>query len=181
MAIPSGKNLLDILQRNIHLRKEIVEIFSEYGLKLIIDRGDQTIKFQKELNDGTAVNIPYHQVADTLRRLIFFKAAIQTNSNSVLLFEEPEAHMFPPYISKFTSDIINDKNENQFFISTHSPFVLNDFMEDMDKEELSIFAVGLKNGETIIKRLSENEINEVYQYGVDLFFNLEDYLKDAVS
>ena len=49
LAIPSGKNLLDILQRNIHLRKEIVEIFSEYGLKLIIDRGDQTIKFQKEL------------------------------------------------------------------------------------------------------------------------------------
>ena len=89
--------------------------------------------------------------------------------------------MFPAYISKFTSDIIQDENNNQFFIATHSPFVLNDFMEDLDKEELSIYAVGLRDGETIIHRLTNEEIDEVYQYGIDLFFNLEDYLKDAVS
>ena len=62
-----------------------------------------------------------------------------------------------------------------------SPLVLNDFIEDMDKEDLSIYVVGLKDGETVIKRLSDEEITEIYQYGVDLFFNLEDYLKDAVS
>ena len=88
--------------------------------------------------------------------------------------------MFPPYIAKFTSDIIYDRNDNQFFIATHSPFVLNDFMEDVDKEEFSIYAVGLRDGATIIKRLSDEEITEIYQYGIDLFFNLENYLKDVI-
>ncbi len=178
LSIPNGSNLLDVLQRNGSLRKEIVEIFREYGLKLIIDRGDQSIKFQKELDDGTGVNIPYHQVADTLRRLIFFKAAIQTNSNCILLFEEPEAHMFPPYISKIANDIIFDKNNNQYFVSTHSPFVLNDFMEELKDDELSIYTVSLKNGETVINRLTDTQVTEIYQYGIDLFFNLESFLKN---
>lgn len=179
LAIPFGANLLDILQRDSNLRREIASIFDSYDLKLFID--GEEIKFLKYLSDGTGVSIPYHQVADTLKRLIFYKAAIKSNKNSILLFEEPEAHMFPPYISKFTSDVMHDENNNQYFIATHSPFVLNDFMEDMDKDELSIYAVGLKEGETRIRRLTDEEITEVYQYGIDLFFNLEDYLKDAVS
>ena len=127
-------------------------------------------------------SIPYELVADTLQRLIFYKAAIMSNKNCVLLFEEPEAHMFPPYISKFTSDVTYDENDNQFFIATHSPFVINDFMENLKKEDYAIFAVGYnkENGETIIRKISDDEINEIYQYGIDLFFNLENYLKDVV-
>lgn len=53
-------------------------------------------------------------------------------------------------------------------------------MEDLDKEDLSIYAVGLKDGETTIKKITDEEITEIYQYGIDLFFNLENYLKDAV-
>ncbi|MEJ7680472.1 MAG: AAA family ATPase [Segetibacter sp.] len=119
-------------------------------------------------------------IADTLQRLIFYKTAILSNKKAILLLEEPEAHMFPPYISKLTTDIINDENDNQYFIATHSPFVLNDFMEDMDKEDLSIYIVGLRDGETTIRKITDEEIIEIYQYGIDLFFNLENYLKDAV-
>ncbi|MGN6490798.1 MAG: AAA family ATPase [Agriterribacter sp.] len=182
LSIPFGDNLLDVLQGSSVLRKEISSIFEKYGLRLLIDRVDGTIKFIKEMKDDTAVIIPYHQVADTLQRLIFYKTAIGTNEETALLFEEPEAHMFPPYISKLTSDIIFDENKNQYFITTHSPFVLNDFMEDVDKKELSVYAVGYKKetGETVIRRILEDEIEEIYQHGVDLFFNLENYLKDAV-
>ena len=182
LSVPNGSNLLEILQGNASLRKEITQIFEIYGLRLALDTADSSIKFFKELSDGAAVIIPYHQVADTLRRLIFFKTAIQTNHDSILLFEEPEAHMFPPYISKFTADVMYNKSQNQYFITTHSPFVLNDFMEDVDKEDLSVYAVGYKKetGETIIRRITEDEMEEIYQYGVDLFFNLENYLKDAV-
>jgi AAA15 family ATPase/GTPase len=92
LAVPFGVNLLDILQRDSILRKEVANLFDEYNLKLFLD--GEEIKFLKYLNDGTGVSISYHLVADTLRRLIFYKAAILTNKNSVLLFEEPEAHMF---------------------------------------------------------------------------------------
>jgi AAA15 family ATPase/GTPase len=177
LAIPFGSNLLEVLQRDSNLRKEVASIFDTYDLKLFID--GEEIKFLKYLTDGTGVSIPYHQIADTLRRLIFYKASILSNKDSILLFEEPEAHMFPPYIAKFTTDIIFDENNNQYFISTHSPFILNDFMEDMDINDLSLYVVGLDNGETVVRRLNNDEMSEINQYGIDLFFNLESYLKEG--
>ncbi|MES2701056.1 MAG: AAA family ATPase [Bacteroidota bacterium] len=174
---PGGENLASVLQFNKEFRKEVSDLFKEYNLKLTIDQETNSIKALKQLDDETIFLIPFYQMADTLQRLIFHKAAIMSNDNTVLLFEEPEAHMFPPYISNFTGDIIHDKIQNQYFISTHSPFVLNDLMEDA-KQDLSIYAVGLKNGETTIKRITDEEMHEIYQYGIDLFFNLEDYLKD---
>ncbi|HXB33701.1 MAG TPA: AAA family ATPase [Puia sp.] len=175
LSVPFGRNLLDILHRDSRLRKEIAALFEDYNLKLVID--DEEILFLKYLTDDTGVSIPYHLVADTLRRLIFYKAAIMSNSDSVLLFEEPESHMFPPYISKFTSDIWYYK-DNQYFITTHSPFVINDFLENM-KNELAIYAVEYKKdiGETIVKRLTEDQVHEAYQYGIDIFFNLESITK----
>ncbi len=178
LAIPKGQNLLNVLRSFSTLRKDIVEILRSYRLKLVIDNIDESIKFQKELNDETAVSIPYHQVADTLRRLIFYKAAILSNSNSILLFEEPEAHMFPPYISKLTSDIVNDENNNQFFLATHSPFVMNDLISNVEKEELSIYIVSYENetGETLIHRMSDEDVNEAYQFGYDFFMNIDNFI-----
>ena len=173
---PFGQNLVDIVQTNKSLRKEVSELFKSYDLKLSIDQGNNTIKALKQLDDDTIFLIPFYQMADTLQRLIFHKAAIMSNQGTVLLFEEPEAHMFPPYIRKFTGDLIFDKdNGNQYFISTHSPSVLEDLIADA-KDDLSIFLVDLKNGETIIKRLSDDELNEVQEYGVDLFYNIQSYL-----
>jgi len=176
LAVPFGANLLDILHRDSGLRKEIASLFEEYNQKLVVD--DDEIIFLKYLSDDTGVSIPYHLVADTLRRLIFYKAAIISNKESVLLFEEPEAHMFPPYISKFTADVMYDKNDNQFFINTHSPFVINDLMENLKADELSIYVVGYKKetGETVIRKLSDKELHEIYQFGIDIYLNLENYL-----
>lgn len=184
LNMPSGSNLSDIIEVDASLRSDINQMLRDYNMNLQFDRSNEKgeVELRKNLNDGTSVTINWELIADTLQRLFFYKAAISSNEDSVLLFEEPEAHMFPPYISKFTSDVILDKQNNQFFITTHSPFVLNDFMEDLDKEELAIYAVGYKQetGETIIYRMSREEMDEIYQYGIDLFFNLENYLKDAV-
>lgn len=181
LNIPAGKNMFEVIISNAELRKEFSDLLKPYDLDMVIDASAGDIKISPRMKDGIIHTMPISLMADTLVRLIFFKTAIVSNKDSVLVFEEPEAHMFPPYIAKFTSDIIFDNNNNQYFIATHSPFVLNDFMEDMDKEDLSIYVVGLTNGETVVRRLTDEEITEIYQYGVDLFFNLEDYLKDAVS
>lgn len=123
--------------------------------------------------DNAMVSFPYSSIADTLQRVIFYKAAIASNKNSILLFEEPEAHCFPPYIAHFTQDVINSET-NQFFIATHSPYVLNDFLETEEtRSELAIFFADFKDGQTVINRLSEDELNEIYNYGIDIFFNYE--------
>ncbi len=177
-SFPDGENLTEVIQFDKRLRKEVAELFKFYNLKFLIDQATNTIRGLKEIDEETIYTIPFHQMADTLQRLIFHKAAIMSNENTVLLFEEPEAHMFPPYISNFTADVIHDEKNNQYFIATHSPFVLNDLMEDA-RNELSIYAVGLHYGATTIKRITDEEMHEIYQYGIDLFFNLEDYLKDV--
>src|SRR5260221_1296068 len=175
LAMPYGSNLLEVLHNDSVLRKDIAGLFEDYGQKLVID--DDEISFFKYLVDDAIVRIPYHLVSDTLTRLIFFQAAVLSNKDSVLLLEEPEAHMFPPYISKLTSDIWYYK-DNQYFISTHSPFVVNDFLENM-KDELAIYVVEYKkeSGESIVKRLTEEQIHEAYQYGIDIFFNFESITK----
>ena len=112
-------------------------------------------------------------MADTLQRLVFFKAAIASNKDSILLFEEPEAHCFPPYIAHITQEVINAET-NQFFIATHSPYVLNDFMEDENtRAELAIYMADFQDGKTVVYRLSDEELNEVYNHGIDVFFNYE--------
>lgn len=190
LNIPYGENLFDVLRGNELLKEEISNLYKLYnlflleksGAHLLEKSGVQTYSVMKLLG-STFVEIPYSLTSDTLQRLIFYTTAIYSNRDSILLFEEPEAHMFPPYISKLTTDIIYDKQDNQYFIATHSPFVLNDFMEHAEKKDLSIYTVGYKKdtGETVLNKLTEAEINEIYQYGVDLFFNLKDYLKDSVA
>ncbi len=177
---PFGKNLFEIIFTKKELAEEISELFKEYNLNFFYDTSSQDYKIMKIIGNSI-FTVPFFMTADTLQRLIFHKAAMASNKDSVLLFEEPEAHMFPPYIAKFTADVMYDKNNNQFFIATHSPFVLNDFMEDMEKEDLAIYAVGYLKGETTINRLTDKQVTDIYQYGVDLFFNLEEFLKDVVS
>ncbi len=171
---PYGTNLLNILSLHKELKNDLIEIFLEYGLELVFDKASQSIKIVKKNKEKDLFLIPYSSIADTLQRIIFFKSAIASNENSILLFEEPEAHFFPPYIVHITQQIIHSTS-NQFFISTHSPYIVNDFLENC-RDELSIFLIDFKNGETAVRKLTKEEIYDIYQYGLDLFANNENFL-----
>lgn len=106
---------------------------------------------------------------------IFYKSVIEGNRNSVIMLEEIEAHSYPPYISKVTNCILDDES-NQYFITTHSPYVVNDFLEKKDKD-VAIYLVDLQDGKNIVRKLSDNELEEVYDDGIDLFFNGDMFLK----
>jgi predicted ATP-dependent endonuclease of OLD family len=178
LAIPFGENLLNVLQTNTKLNKACRELFKDYNLQFLFDKGTRTLRLAKHIKTEvdeipTIFSMPYGSVADTLQRIIFYKTAIASNNNSILLFEEPEAHSFPPYIVHITQEMINATN-NQFFITTHSPFVLDDLMLNARKE-LAVFIVHWKDGETVTTKLTDEQLEDVYQYGVDLFTNVENY------
>jgi hypothetical protein len=173
--IPSdGKNLLNIIEKYPMLRSDISNLFYHTQTKFMYDKTTNSIRIFKEAGKDTIFSLPYNSIADTLRRVIFYKTAIVSNSNSVLLFEEPEAHAFPPYITQITYEIITSKT-NQFFIVTHSPFVLREFLENAI-DELGIYLVDYKDEQTIVKQLSDDKIRDIYDYGIDLFFNYENFL-----
>lgn len=157
------------------LKEELTAIFHEYGLKYVFDTGNQEIKVMKESGDGEIFLIPFHSLADTLQRLIFYKAAILSNKQSILLFEEPEAHTYPPYITNVVQNII-DSAENQYFITTHSPYIINALLEQLN-DETAIYFVDMQKGNTTVQRATDDELQEMYESGIDLFFNLETYLR----
>ncbi len=176
LKVPYGKNLFELIVNNANIQDEFRKLLKPYNLQLVIDRSENDVKISPAIQNGIINTIPISLMAETLIRLIFFITAIETNWETVLLFEEPESHMFPPYVTNFTSKIIYDKNGNQYFIATHSPFVLIDFIENMTADDLAIYAVGLENSETKVRKLTEGEISDVSEYGIDLFFNLENYI-----
>jgi AAA15 family ATPase/GTPase len=177
---PHGENLLDALLENSKLLNSCQELFSDYRLQLFYDSNEKSLKIAKRIDRKDKIlpiiySVDYGMIADTLQRIIFYKAAIASNKDSILLFEEPEAHAFPPYITHITQEMIQSKT-NQFFVTTHSPFVFVDLLENA-KEELAVFIVDWKDGETIVKRLTDDDLHEIYQYGIDIFLNLETFLK----
>lgn len=170
---PFGANLLYVLELMPDLRKLYAQWFRQYGLRLVLDTASQSLKIQKDKGDDEVFQLPYSSVADTLQRIIFYKTAVASNQNSVLLFEEPEAHAYPPYIAEFTQEVIRSAT-NQFFIVTHSPLIVEQFLSGAI-DDLGIFMVDFEDGQTVVKGLSTDEIKEVYRYGIDLFFNGESY------
>ena len=171
---PLGFNLLSIIEQYPALKSQVTGMFKEYGLDIAFDKSSQTLKvIQSNGKDGMFL-IPYNSIADTLQRIIFFKTAIASNNDSVLLFEEPEEHSFPPYMTHLTQEMIHGPN-NQYFIATHSPFILNDLLEN-SRDELSVFLVYYENTETRVKQLTKQELHEVFQNGVDLFTNSESFI-----
>jgi AAA15 family ATPase/GTPase len=171
---PFGENILYMLELYPELRKLYAHWFRQYGLRLVLDTASQSLKVQKEKGEDEVFQLPYSSVADTLQRIIFYKTAVASNKNSVLLFEEPEAHAYPPYISEFTHEVIKAVT-NQFFVVTHSPLIVEQFLTDAI-DDLGIFMVDFNDGQTVVESLTEDEIKEVYRYGMDLFFNGDSYL-----
>ncbi len=170
---PFGINLLSIIENYSSLKKDVMDFFTKYKIEIAFDKSSQTIKILQKNKDGIFL-IPYNSIADTLQRIIFYKAAIISNNESILLFEEPEAHSFPPYMTHLTQEMIH-KKDNQYFIATHSPFILNDLLENA-QNELAVFNVNYEQQQTTVRQLTRNELHEVLQNGVDLFTNNETYL-----
>lgn len=169
-----GENLMQVVQNNEELRKDFIDLLKGYDLRLTFDNTSQQIKIMKDLSDTSSCIFSLEAMADSLKRLMFYKAAVMSNQDSVLFFEEPEAHSYPPYIVKIIQTILNNP-ANQYFITTHSPYILNEFLSD-SIEDLAIHLVDYKEGKTIVRTLSEEEIVEVYNNGIDLFFNIEAFL-----
>lgn len=177
---PGGENLVEIIQSTPELRKEIGTIFSNYGLELVLDIQNNQLEIQKR-EDGIVIKTPYALVADTLRRYIYYYAAILSNRNGILLLEEPEAHSFPPYIRAMTERIIESSENNQFFIATHSPYLLNTIIQEVKPGDLRIWVATFENYETAVKQLTDDDIDQLSNYGVDIFFNLNWFVNEGAE
>lgn len=171
---PSGPNLLTVLLAHKELKSLASQIFSPFGLRLAFKPQENKIEVLKQYEDIFII-YPYSLTSDTLQRLVFYLVAIESNKDSILAFEEPESHAFP-YYTKYLAEVIAlDKNNNQYFISTHNPYFLLPILEKAPKEDVAIFITYLEDYQTKVKPLSEKQLEEIME--IDVFFNLDRFLE----
>jgi AAA15 family ATPase/GTPase len=172
---PSGENLLAILLTHKELKSLASQIFEPFGLKLVFKPQENRIEVLKQYED-IFISHPYSLTSDTLQRLVFYLTAIESNKESFLAFEEPESHAFP-YYTKYLAEVIAlDKNNNQYFVSTHNPEFLLSILEKSPKEDVAVFITYFKDYQTKVKPLSEKQLEEAME--IDVFFNIERFLEE---
>jgi AAA15 family ATPase/GTPase len=178
---PFGNNLIEVIDSHKDFLSLIVDLVEPFGLEAILDVSNHKLLFQKKISAGAAYLIDYNSLADTLRRVIFYTAAIRYTSGYVVTLEEPDAHSFPKFVS-FLADEIIENNNKQFFVATHSPYLLNNLIENTPKGELAVFVCGFdKENGTTARKLSDQDLSELLDYGVDIFFNINKYSDDRVE
>jgi len=174
---PNGENLFEIVNRYPEIRIRIVEMLKEQNLNFTSLIEERKFKLQKNL-DGFIIQYPYSSIADTFQRFIFYLAAIESNSDSVLIFEEPEVHSFPPYVKELAERMVL-KDDNQYFVSTHSPYLLQTFIDSLDDSQLNVYLTYYKDYQTHVKALSSEELRDIQDFGYDVFFNLRKFEPNA--
>ena len=121
--------------------------------------------------------IPFELTPDTLRRMLFYVAAIYSNRGTTILLEEPEAHAFPPYVKEL-SELIKADNNNKYFITTHSPYFINSLIEDsLNVKDISFFHVYYEDYQTKVRKLTQKELDVLWGASVDVFFNVDSLSK----
>lgn len=169
-----GKNLLSIILTNKDIRRLVTDIVGEFGFRVVLKPQERKIEIQKEI-DEVIISHPYALTSDTIQRIIFHLVAIETNSDSIIVFEEPETHSFPFY-TKILAERIALNKKNQFFISTHNPYFLLSLLEKSNKDDIAVFITALENYKTVAHVLSENDIQEILDSDIDPFLNIERFL-----
>lgn len=171
---PDGPNLFTLIMSNSKLRETIKNFFIEYDLKIVFKPAETTFEVQKQVED-LIFNYPYPLISDTLRRIIFYSIAIESNEKSSLIFEEPESHAFP-YYTKWLGEKIARDEKNQYFIATHNPYLLQATMEKTKIDDINVWVTYYKDYQTKVHRMTSEQIEEAMS--MDPFFNISSFIRD---
>lgn len=94
-----------------------------------------------------------------------------------LFLEEPEQNLYPPtqcqLVDWISEKVFDYKREHTLLVSTHSPYILNEMCK-LYRNGMNFYFTHIdENAPTkyTFKKLTDEEVNEIYTSGTDLFFN----------
>jgi len=176
LSVPHGDNLFSMLQTKRNFRALASSLVQDRGFKLLWRQEKYELEISRE-EDSILISHPYAVTSDTLQRMVFFLAAIETNrEDSTLIFEEPESNVFP-YYTKFLAEKIALDTQKQFFMTTHNPYFLQSIIEKTPIGDLCICLTKMENFSTVIHPLTEKGIEEVLNLSSDVFLNFNRLLE----
>lgn len=176
LQAPFGSNIAKLLYANKDARQTSSKYFAGTGFRLIVDFPNQKVVVTKEVDD-ILFSFPYEATSETLRRMIFYHLALNTNKDTTLVFDEPEAHAFPPYTKNLAERIATDTQNNQFFLTTHSPYMLDSLLSKTPAKDLNVVLCRMEDFETKAHTLNKEQIAQLMDWSMDAFFNFERLLE----
>jgi hypothetical protein len=175
LSPPFGENIPSLLLNNEELKRMVLDIFRNLGFKFEIRPKEGKLYVGKDI-DGVIYSYPYLSTSETLQRIIFMTLALESNKNMVLLFDEPEANTFPFYTKYLAERIALDKS-NQYFLTTHNPFLLFNIIEKTPVKDLNVFVTKMIDFQTACKKLTPTQVEEIIDMGYDSYFNLDKFFR----
>lgn len=172
---PDGSNLFSVIYGNNAHRVLMQQLVKDFGFRLVFKPQDLNFEIQKQVKD-TIISYPYVVTSDTLRHMVFYMFAINSNKDSILVFEEPEGHVFP-YYTKLLAEKIALDTRNQYFIATHNPYFLTSILAKAPKATTKIFVTYFEDYQTKLTALSSSEIEDILDSEKDPFFNISSFYK----
>jgi hypothetical protein len=170
LSPPYGDNLPSIMQSNTDIKKLISDFFKSKGYKLMLKPYDFELEMAKEMNDEL-YGFPYQIISETMQRYVFCMSAIRSNENCTLVMDEPDANMFPFFVKELAETIADDRN--QYFISTHNPFMISSLIEKTNRAELAVYRTYMSGDQTTAHLCSQDNIEELVDMGSSALFNLD--------
>ena len=177
LAPPFGSNLASLLANDKTARQIAADYYFDSRYRLTVDVGKRHLSMSRQ-EDSAVVSFPYAATSETLRRMIFYRLALETSKKCILAFDEPEANSYPPYTKILAESIAKDEQENQFFLTTHSPYMLTSIIGKTPASELNIFVCRLEGSETKVYPMNEDQRMELMEMDMSAFFNLDRFLPE---
>lgn len=154
-------------------RKNILEILREQFDLSLSSQPDS----EKTMVEGIEFHFSNQKDGDFFQRK--YQQYVNVNHSEIFL-EEPEDNLFPPTQCQLVNWLVAaiKKHDDFLFVATHSPYILNQFIKE-DPEGLTVFFthhVADDDQLYTVRRLDPEELREIYDNGVDMFFNFEAYI-----
>ena len=171
---PNGTNLYALVMANNEIRELMNILFEGIDMNFMMKADTKTIEPVKQIGN-ISIDFPLSTASDTLNQIIFFYAAMESNKNSTLIFDNPLSTASPAYAKHFGERIAFD-DSNQYFISTHNLYLLTAILEKTSRDSVNLFITYLKNYDTRVRKLKNEEISVLLDS--DPFFNANYFLEE---
>lgn len=172
---PHGFNLLYIARHNAQVYELLKHTLAGLNWRLKFDQAQKTFRLS-EIRRDEIVEYNLDLLSDSLKRQFFYSSILRSSDNVTLVFDEPDVFAFPPY-PKALGEMIGADPSNQFFLTTHNPYLLTGIVQKTPIKDLALFVCYRdEEGSTLTKLLSPEDVSKVVELGASVFFNLDNFI-----
>ena len=173
---PDACNLANLLQRWLHeefntsfseYRQMITPLFGEvHPIDIFIEPISQTNTSQLVIGVRKQRYLLDDLSDGTIRAMILAALLVDRKDRmSVCTIDEPEMNLHPEWQNRFTDWLLASNASQQFFVSSHSPEILDPLTPAFMKNEVKVFVF---SDDHSIAELSPERISDLYGKGFNL-------------